>query len=83
MEDFKVIAGQYDIDLDKLKQEKGELSFEVLEQYIKEHFYPKAKEERKLSGVRKITAQRLSDSYRKCSSCHNQYGSTCRQPFEP
>lgn len=64
MEDFKVIAGQYDIDLDKLKQEKGELSFEVLEQYIKEHFYPKVKEERKLSGVRKITAQRLSDSYR-------------------
>lgn len=64
MEDFKVIAGQYDIDLDKLKQEKGELSFEILEQYIKERFYPKVKEERKLSGVRKITAQRLSDSYR-------------------
>lgn len=64
MEDFKVIASQYDIDLDKLKQEKGELSFEVLEQYIKEHFYPKAKEERKLSGVRKVTAQRLSESYR-------------------
>jgi pyruvate dehydrogenase E2 component (dihydrolipoamide acetyltransferase) len=64
MEDFRVIASQYDIDLDKLKEEKGELSFEILEQYIKENFYPKVKEEKKLSGIRKITAQRLSDSYR-------------------
>ncbi len=64
MEDFKVIASQYDIDLEKLKEEKGELSFEILEQYIREHFYPKVKEERKLSGIRKITAQRLSESYR-------------------
>jgi len=38
MEDFKVIASQYDIDLEKLKEEKGELSFEILEQYIREHF---------------------------------------------
>ena len=64
MEDFRVIASQYDIDLDKLKEEKGELSFEILEQYIKENFYPKVKEEKKLGGIRKITAQRLSDSYR-------------------
>jgi len=64
MEDFRVIASQYDIDLEKLKEEKGELSFEILEQYIKENFYPKVKEEKKLSGIRKITAQRLSDSYR-------------------
>lgn len=64
MEDFKVVASQYDIDLDKLKEEKGKLSFEIIAEYIKEHFYPKVKKEQKLSGIRKITAQRLSESYR-------------------
>jgi len=64
VEDYEIIASQYDIDLSKLKAEKGELNLEVVEQYIKEHFYPKVKEEQRLSGIRKITGQRLAESYR-------------------
>lgn len=64
MIDLKAIAQQYDINLDQLQQEKGEVTIEVLQAYIQEHFYPKLKQEQKLVGFRKITAQRLSESYR-------------------
>jgi len=36
--DLKAIADQYDIDLEQLQVEKGEVSLEVLQAYIVEHF---------------------------------------------
>lgn len=64
MDELELIAEQYDVDLEDLKKEKGELSLKVLEDFIKEQFYPRVREEKKLSGVRKVTAQRLSESHK-------------------
>jgi len=62
--DLKAIADQYDIDLEQLQLEKGEVSLEVLQAYIVEHFYPRIQKEEKLLGFRKVIAERLSESYR-------------------
>jgi len=43
--DLKAIADQYDIDLEQLQVEKGEVSLEVLQAYIVEHFYPRIQKE--------------------------------------
>lgn len=64
MVDLKAIADQYDIDLEQLQVEKGEVSLEVLQAYIVEHFYPRIQKEEKLLGFRKVIAERLSESYR-------------------
>lgn len=63
MDEFKEIVEQYDIDLEKLKEEKGEISQEIIQSYIKEKFYPKVKSEKKLIGIRKIISKRLYQSY--------------------
>ncbi len=65
-EEVKMIAEQYDVDLSKLKGSgpDGEVTLEDLEAYIKEHFYPKVKEEVRIFGIRKVIAGRLSKSYR-------------------
>ncbi len=64
MMDLKAIADQYDIDLQQLEQEKGQISLEVLQAYIVDHFYPKLKKEEKITGFRRIISERLSESYR-------------------
>ncbi|WP_461862735.1 dihydrolipoamide acetyltransferase family protein [Thermococcus sp.] len=65
-EEVRMIAEQYDIDLSEIKGSgpNGEVTLQDLELYIKEHFYPKVKEELKLFGIRKVIADRLSKSYR-------------------
>ncbi|KUH33846.1 dihydrolipoyllysine acetyltransferase [Thermococcus celericrescens] len=65
-EEVKMIAEQYDIDLSKLKGSGpgGEVTIEDLEKYTLEHFYPKVLKETKLIGIRKVIAERLSESYR-------------------
>lgn len=60
---YKPIAEQYDIDLEKLKEEKGELNEEIIQKYIMENYYPKIKEEKKITGIRKIISKRLHQSY--------------------
>ena len=65
-EEVRMIAEQYDIDLSKIKASgvNGEVTLEDLEKYIREHFFPKVKEEKKVFGIRKVIADRLSKSYR-------------------
>ncbi|RLF90660.1 2-oxo acid dehydrogenase subunit E2 [Thermococci archaeon] len=65
-EEVRLIAEQYDVDLSKIKGSgpNGKVTLEDLERYIKEHFYPKVKEEVKVFGIRKVIADRLSKSYR-------------------
>jgi pyruvate dehydrogenase E2 component (dihydrolipoamide acetyltransferase) len=65
-EEVRMIAEQYDIDLSKIKGSgpNGEVTLHDLEAYIKEHFYPKVKQEVKIFGIRKVIADRLSKSYR-------------------
>ncbi|NJE76827.1 dihydrolipoamide acetyltransferase family protein [Thermococcus sp. ES12] len=65
-EEVRLIAEQYEIDLSKLEGSgpDGEVTIEDLERYIKEHFYPKVLREVKLIGIRKVIAERLSESYR-------------------
>ncbi|USH00064.1 2-oxo acid dehydrogenase subunit E2 [Thermococcus argininiproducens] len=65
-EEIRMIAEQYDIDLSKIQGSgpNGEVTLEDLEKYIKEHFFPKVKEERRVFGIRKVIAERLSKSYR-------------------
>jgi len=52
--DLKAIADQYDIDLEQLQVEKGEVSLEVLQAYIVEHFYPRIQKEEKLLVLEKL-----------------------------
>lgn len=65
-EEIKAIAEQYGIDITKVKGSgpNGEVTLKDIEDYIKSHFYPKVKEERKIAGIRKVIATRLSRSYR-------------------
>lgn len=65
-EEVRMIAEQYDIDLSRIKGSgpSGEVTLEDLEAYIREHFYPKIKEEKRVFGIRKVIAERLSKSYR-------------------
>lgn len=65
-EEIKILAEQYDIDFSKIKGSgpNGEVTLKDVEEYIKEHFFPKVKEERKIFGIRKVIAERLSKSYR-------------------
>lgn len=64
--EIKMIAEQYDIDLSKITGSgpNGEVTLQDLEAYIKEHFYPKVKQEVKIFGIRNVIANRLSKSYR-------------------
>lgn len=64
--EIEMIAEQYDIDLSKITGSgpNGEVTLQDLEAYIKEHFYPKVKQEVKIFGIRNVIANRLSKSYR-------------------
>ncbi|AHF79456.1 dihydrolipoamide acetyltransferase family protein [Thermococcus paralvinellae] len=65
-EQIRIIAEQYDIDLSKIKGSgpNGEVTLHDLEAYIKEHYFPKVKQEVKIFGIRKVIGDRLSRSYR-------------------
>lgn len=65
-EEVRMIAEQYDIDLSRIRGSgpDGEVTLEDLEAYIKEHFYPRVREEIRVFGIRKVIAERLSKSYR-------------------
>ncbi|MDK2853438.1 MAG: hypothetical protein PWP49_64 [Thermococcaceae archaeon] len=65
-EEIRMIAEQYDIDISKITGSgpNGEVTLEDLQRYIQEHFFPKVKEEKKIFGIRKVIADRLSKSYR-------------------
>ncbi|WP_456394867.1 E3 binding domain-containing protein, partial [Thermococcus sp.] len=65
-EEVRLVAEQYDIDLSEVKGSGpgGEVTLGDLEAYIREHFYPKVREERRVFGIRRVIAERLSRSYR-------------------
>ncbi len=62
----ETLAEQYGIDLSKVKGSgpDGLITVEDVENYIKEHFFPKVKEVVPLRGIRKVIAERLSYSAR-------------------
>jgi len=59
------IAKQYGIELRNVKGsgKNGEITLHDVELYAKEKYLPKVKKEVKISGIRKIIAERLSKSY--------------------
>ncbi|GAB6101106.1 hypothetical protein JCM16138_03290 [Thermococcus atlanticus] len=65
-EEVRLIAEQYDVDLSEVKGSGpgGEVTLGDLEAYIREHFYPRVREERRVFGIRRVIAERLSRSYR-------------------
>jgi pyruvate dehydrogenase E2 component (dihydrolipoamide acetyltransferase) len=65
-EEVELIANQYGLDVNKVKGTgpDGKITQHDLETYIKENYIPKTKKEKKIFGIRKIIAERLSKSYR-------------------
>ncbi|MEZ0393500.1 MAG: 2-oxo acid dehydrogenase subunit E2 [Desulfurococcaceae archaeon] len=65
-EDIKYIADQYELELEELVRSApgGKLTYEFLIQRIKELYYPRVREVRKLNPIRVTTARRLGSSYR-------------------
>jgi len=59
------IAEQYGIDLRNLKGsgKDSEILIHDIEEYVKEKYLPKVRKEVKISGIRKVIAERLSKSY--------------------
>jgi|UniRef100_A0A7J3SKJ6 pyruvate dehydrogenase E2 component (dihydrolipoamide acetyltransferase) len=59
------IAEQYGIDLRNLKGsgKNGEILISDIEEYVKEKYLPKVRKEVKISGIRKVIAERLTKSY--------------------
>jgi pyruvate dehydrogenase E2 component (dihydrolipoamide acetyltransferase) len=65
-EKVELIANQYGVDINKVKGigPDSKITQHDLEIYIKENYIPKTKKEKKIFGIRKIIAERLSKSYR-------------------
>ena len=65
-EKVELIADQYGLDVNKVKGTgpDGKITQHDLETYIKGNYIPKIKKEKKIFGIRKIIAERLSKSYR-------------------
>jgi pyruvate dehydrogenase E2 component (dihydrolipoamide acetyltransferase) len=59
------IAEQYGIDLRNLKGsgKNGEILISDIEEHVKEKYLPKVRKEVKISGIRKVIAERLTKSY--------------------
>jgi len=65
-EEIKYLIEQYDVNIDDVRKvyPGREITPELLREYITLRFFPKVKERRKIIGIRKTIASRLSASYR-------------------
>jgi len=65
-EEIRYLLEQYDININEVRERYPgkEISPEILRAYITQKFFPKIKEKRRVIGVRKVIASRLSTSYR-------------------
>jgi|AntAceMinimDraft_9_1070365.scaffolds.fasta_scaffold50563_2 pyruvate dehydrogenase E2 component (dihydrolipoamide acetyltransferase) len=65
-EKVELIANQYGLDINKVKGTgpDGKITQNDLETYMQENYIPKIKKEKKIFGIRKVIAERLSKSYR-------------------
>ncbi|MCX8198655.1 MAG: 2-oxo acid dehydrogenase subunit E2 [Sulfolobales archaeon] len=65
-DEVKYMIEQYDIDVKELMNfaSNNVITQDIVVNYIKEKYYPRIKEVKKLSYLRKVISSKLSDSYR-------------------
>lgn len=66
LEELKYLLDQYEIDVNELIRKTGarEINENMVLEYIKEKYFPKVKEYKKLDQLRRVAARRLASSYK-------------------